>query len=63
LVASRKTSLELREEARAGTSVALVFISFVPLTWKRRIAGSGVLFWARLVPPCMETEEKDSAGR
>ncbi|KAK4827906.1 hypothetical protein QYF61_022329 [Mycteria americana] len=44
LVVSRKTSLELSEEARASTSVAFVFISSVPLTWKRRIAGSGVLF-------------------
>lgn len=48
---STKTSLELREEARTGTSMALVLYSLVPCTWKRRVEGVGSLLPAREVPP------------
>lgn len=47
-----KTSLELREVARAGTSKALVLLALVPRTWNSRVAGSGSGFLAREVPPC-----------
>lgn len=50
-VLSTKTSLELREEARTGTSKALVLNSLVPCTWKRRVEGTGSVLPAREVPP------------
>lgn len=48
---STKTSLVLRDEALDGTSVALVFSSLVPLTWKSLGPRSGLTTPGRPVPP------------
>lgn len=47
-----KTSLELRELARAWTSKALVLLELVPWTWNSRVEGTGSTLLAREVPPC-----------
>lgn len=53
-----KTSLELREEARAGSSKALVLLALVPRTWKSRVAGTGSGgSLSREVPPCGREEK------
>lgn len=40
-VTSKKMSLELRAEARAGTSMVLVLQLSVPCTWKSLVADAG----------------------
>jgi hypothetical protein len=40
-VTSKKTSLELRDEARAGTSMDLVFWLLVPCMWKSLMLAAG----------------------
>lgn len=47
-----KTSLELREAARAVTSKALVLLALVPWTWNSLVDGMGSELLAREVPPC-----------
>lgn len=47
-----KTSLELRELARAGTSKALVLFALLPWTWNSRVEGTGSELLALEVPPC-----------
>ena len=51
-----KTSLELREAARGGTSKALVLLVLVPLTWNSRVEGTGSTLLARDVPPYKERQ-------
>ena len=43
-VTSRKTSLELRAEAQAGTSTVRVLYLSVPWMWKSLTAGAGCPF-------------------
>lgn len=47
-----KTSLELRKEARAGTSKAFVLFVLDPCTWNSRVEGTGSRLLVREVPPC-----------
>lgn len=47
-----KTSLELREVARAETSKALVLLLLVPRTWNSLVEGTGSWLLDREVPPC-----------
>lgn len=55
-----KTSLELREAARAVTSKALVLSALVPRTWNSLVEGTGSKLFFREVPPC---RRKGKSGR
>ena len=52
-----KTSLELRDVARAETSKALVLLALVPRTWNSLVEGTGSELLAREVPPCRVREK------
>lgn len=59
-----KTSLELREVARAVTSKALVLLALVPRTWNSLVEGTGSVLFSREVPPCGvrgRQEDRDKA--